>query len=200
MADPISSKGIDSRARMIDAAILLMRHGGLSAAGINEIVKASGAPKGSVYHFFPQGKTQLAREALAEYSQRLLAVFEQGLRGGRTPGGKVRSVFRLFAQRLEDGEFRQSCAAGAVCLDLGPDLETVREVIATAFSAWIELLAGGIGFEDRRRARSFAGLMLTAIEGAGILGRAEHSSRSFIEAGQWLGELADREASRGAAG
>lgn len=189
-------KGLDARDRMIDVAIELMRQGGLSSAGINEIVKASGSPKGSVYHFFPDGKSQIAAEALAEYSQRLLAVIESAMQGGATPGEKVRAMFKVFARRSEDGDFLRSCAAGAVCLDLSQDLEILREAIAAAFSSWIDVIERSLGFDDQRRARSFAGLVLTAIEGAHIRARADRSSRPFIEAGAWLGELADREASR----
>jgi AcrR family transcriptional regulator len=36
----------DSRERMLEAAITLMRGSGLTGAGINEIVRESGAPKG----------------------------------------------------------------------------------------------------------------------------------------------------------
>jgi AcrR family transcriptional regulator len=187
-------KGTDSRERMIEAAIRLMRHSGLSAAGINEIVRESGAPKGSVYHFFPDGKRQLASEALAAYSERVLAVLDEALSGGRTPGDRVRALFKAFARRLEEGQFRQSCAAGTVSLDLDEELEVVRATIEAAFSAWIDVIASRLGFEDKRRARSFAGLVLTTIEGAYIRGRAERSSRPFTEAGVWLGELADREA------
>lgn len=189
-------KGADTRERMIEAAIRLMRHSGLSGAGINEIVKESGAPKGSVYHFFPDGKRQLASEALAAYSERVLAVFDEALSAGKTPGDRVRGLFKAFARRLEDGRFRQSCAAGAVSLDLDEDLEAVREAIEAAFSAWVDVIATRIGFEDKRRAKSFAGLVLTTIEGAYVRGRAERSSRPFTEAGLWLGEIADREAER----
>lgn len=47
---------------MLEAAISLMRGSGLSGAGINEIVRESGAPKGSVYYFFPDGKLALVSE------------------------------------------------------------------------------------------------------------------------------------------
>jgi TetR/AcrR family transcriptional regulator, lmrAB and yxaGH operons repressor len=43
---------------------------------------------------------------------------------------------------------------------------------------------------DRRAAESFAGLLLTAIEGAYIRARAERRSRPFKEAGTWLAKLA----------
>lgn len=189
-----------SRERMLEATITLMRRSGLSGAGINEIVRESGAPKGSVYHFFPQGKKQIVSEALAVYSPRVLAFMEAALGAGRTPGGRVRALFRAFAERLEQGEFGSSCAAGAVCLDLDEDLEGVRLAIAATFDDWTALIARQLGFADERRARSFAGLLLTAIEGGYIRGRAERSSRPFLEAGQWLAELADAEAIRHAPG
>jgi hypothetical protein len=49
-------------------------------------------------------------------------------------------------------------------------------------------------FDDPRRARSFAGLLVTAIEGAYIRGRAERSAQPFIDAGKWLATLAEQEA------
>lgn len=185
-----------SRGRMIEAAITLMRRSGLSGAGINEIVRESGAPKGSVYHFFPQGKRQIVSEALAVHSQRVLAVIETSLASARTPGGRIRALFRTFGRRLEQGEYRASCAAGTVCLDLEDDLEAVRQTIESAFDSWAALIGSHLEFADARRARSFAGLVLAAIEGAYIRGRAERSSRPFHEAGEWLAELADAEAGR----
>ena len=61
---------------MVEATITLMRHSGLSGAGINEIIRESGAPKGSIYHYFPGGKQQIAQEALDSYSQRVLAFID----------------------------------------------------------------------------------------------------------------------------
>ncbi len=187
-------KGAVSRERMIDAAIALMRQSGLSGAGINEVVKASSAPKGSVYHFFPDGKRQLAGEALAVHSTRVLAVIDAVMAGARTPGDRLRALLRAFGRRLDEGECRQSCALGTVTLDLDDELETVRAVIQASFDAWIERIASHLGLADAKRARALAGLALTAIEGAYVRGRAERSSRAFREAASWLGELADREA------
>jgi len=70
-------KGTAARARMLDATIGLMRRGGLTRAGVNEIVAASGAPKGSVYHFFPDGKRQIAVEALERYAGHVHASMDE---------------------------------------------------------------------------------------------------------------------------
>ena len=49
----------------IDTASSLFANQGYHATGISEILKKSNAPKGSLYYYFPQGKEQLAQEALA---------------------------------------------------------------------------------------------------------------------------------------
>ena len=75
----MSRADLGSRARMIEATIGLMRGSGLSGAGINEIVRESGAPKGSVYHFFPNGKVQIVSEALESYSKEVFTFVDQAL-------------------------------------------------------------------------------------------------------------------------
>lgn len=180
---------IPSRQRMIEAAIDLMRGSGLSGAGINEIVRESAAPKGSVYHFFPGGKQQIVAEALTDYSPRVMRFMEEALAGGRTAPARVRRLFNAFARRVENADFRRSCAFGTVCLDLDRELEPLRIVVEDTFERWTGLIAQHVDLGDARRSRSFAGLVLTAIEGAYIRARAERSGRAFREAGQWLAQL-----------
>ena len=101
------------------------------------------------------------------------------------------ALFEAYAKRIEDGECRRSCAAGAVCTDLDDELEPVRAQVEAVFRRWIKHLAGRFDFiADRRRAHSFAGFVLSSIKGAYLLGRAERSGAPFREAGRWLGELA----------
>jgi TetR/AcrR family transcriptional repressor of lmrAB and yxaGH operons len=185
---------LGSRERMLEATIALMRGSGLTGAGINEIVRESGAPKGSVYHFFPDGKMQIAAEALTIYSARVMEFIDQTLSGKRESGAKVKALFDAFARRVEEGAFQKSCAFGTVCLDLDAELEELRAVVASAFDDWVELIARHFEFTDARRTKSFAGLVLTAIEGAYVRCRAERTSRPFKEAGAWLAELAESQA------
>ncbi len=182
--------GAGSRERMIEAAIALMRGSGLSGAGINEIVRASGAPKGSVYHFFPAGKQQIATEAIDIYSARVQAFIAAALASRSAPADKVRALFDAFARGVEEGAFAASCAVGTVSLDLDDEVAGLREVLARALEAWIDEIATHVDFGDARRTRAFAGLVMTAIEGAYVRARAERSSRAFREAGAWLAELA----------
>jgi TetR/AcrR family transcriptional repressor of lmrAB and yxaGH operons len=185
-----------TRRRLLDAAITLMRRSGLSGAGINEIVRESGAPKGSVYHFFPNGKQQIVAEALDDYTRSVVAFIDASLARKRSPGAKVRALFEAFADRVEQGEFLHSCAAGTVCLDLDVGLEDLRAPVAGALDHYVDAIARHFDCGGPRQTRSFAGLLLTAIEGAYIRSRAHRTSQPFREAGAWLAELATRQSAR----
>lgn len=54
----------DSRENILAAARRLFHLQGYHATGLNQILKESGAPKGSLYYHFPNGKEQLAIEAV----------------------------------------------------------------------------------------------------------------------------------------
>jgi AcrR family transcriptional regulator len=186
-----ASAPASSRDRMLETAIDLMRGFGLAGAGINDIVRESGAPKGSVYHFFPGGKAQIAEEALAVYAQRVRAFLEAALARGTTPDAKVRALFDAFARRVREGGYRRSCAVGAVSLDLGSeDLDGLQPQVAAIFAGWIDTIAAAFDLGNAARTRAFAGLLLTAVEGAYVRSRAERSAKPFAEAGEWLAALA----------
>ena len=180
----------NTRDRMIEAAIVLMRRTGVSGAGINEIVKESGAPKGSMYHFFPGGKREILASALEVYAKRIVAFLEETLARGKTPEAKVKAIFKAFERRIEGFDFRQSCAAGCVSLDLNEDTEAIRLAAKAAFDDYVATIARHFDFGSPRATQSFASLLLTAIEGAYIRSRAERSSKAFAEAAEWLAPLA----------
>ncbi len=186
-----------SRDRMIEAAIVLMRRTGVTGAGINEIVKESRAPKGSIYHFFPGGKREILASALEVYAKRVVAFIDESLARGKTPEAKVKALFTAFQRRIEGFEFRQSCAAGCVSLDLDEDSEPIRVAVQSAFEDYAAAIARHFEFGSPRATRSFASLLLTAIEGAYIRARAEQSSQAFAEAGEWLSQLAKGAKRRG---
>lgn len=191
MAAPPVPDAPATRDRVIAATIELMRRSGYAGIGINEILAEGGAPKGSLYHFFPDGKRQIATEAMAVYASQALKLYEKALAAPGTPAQKVKRLLKVPASRLLEGDFRSSCMAGTLSLDLDDSLERVRGEVGAFFEQMIELVATHLPMPDRRRARSFAGLVLTTIEGAYIRGRAERSTQAFDEAASLLGDLAD---------
>jgi TetR/AcrR family transcriptional repressor of lmrAB and yxaGH operons len=187
--------GSQTREKVVEAATLLLRRSGLSGAGINEIVNASGAPKGSIYYFFPGGKEQIVGEALELHTARVVAFMEEALASRKAIPDRIRALFGAYAKRLEEGRYEVSCPSGAVCLDLDREMETLRHNVQSSFDRYIEAIARHVQVGSPRETRAFAAFVLTAIQGAWIRGRAARSGEPFLEAGKLLATLAaDRHA------
>ncbi len=74
-------------------------------------------------------------------------------------------------------------------LDLAADDDALRLMISGIFDAWRAVILAHFPMSSAKQAESFAGLVLTSIEGAHIRARAERSGAPFREAGSWLAKL-----------
>ena len=83
------------RAPIIDAAVMLFRRQGYGGTGLNDIVDASGAPKGSLYHYFPEGKASIAIAAVEEAGRRVAETMMKLARESRSTGDLLRAPCRV---------------------------------------------------------------------------------------------------------
>jgi len=158
----------------------------MSGTGIKDLVVRSRTPIGSLYHYFPDGKTQLVVESLklhGEEARRLLGHFFDGK---KTAATALRSLFNTAAEEFEQRGANKGCAIGAVALDLTPSDNEVRNVCKNTFDEWVSLIAPRIPFRDGRSRHSFAIMVVAALEGAFVLGRAMQSGEPFRASGEWL--------------
>jgi TetR/AcrR family transcriptional repressor of lmrAB and yxaGH operons len=86
-------------------------------------------------------------------------------------------MFRAEAKLLAESKFRNGCPVAAVTLDVASTVEELRESCAAAFDLWIETIARGLGATGvpAKEARTLASHVLSSLEGAILLCRAEHS-------------------------
>jgi TetR/AcrR family transcriptional repressor of lmrAB and yxaGH operons len=187
MARPRLPDDQSPRKDMLRAATRLLRQGGLAAAGMNRIVAESGAPKGSIYHFFPDGKAQIAREALSGYRDLAVARMRARLEGRKgDPRAVVRGYFELGAEAALESDYSMSCPAGAVTLDLDPESEALRDACHTVFDGIVEALADLLTPLAPAKRRTLAGAMVSAMQGAYIRARAARDPGPFHEVGECL--------------
>ena len=66
----------DARQKMIESAVALLATRGLEGTAFSDVLARSGAPRGSIYHHFPQGKDQLVDAALELAGDRALTVLD----------------------------------------------------------------------------------------------------------------------------
>ena len=159
---------------MVVSAALLIRERGAHATAISDVLEHSGAPRGSAYHYFPGGRTQLLCEAVdyaGDHVGAIIAEAEGGLE-------LLDTLIDKYRRQLLDSDFRAGCPIVAVSVEAGEqqDRERMASVIeraAAVFDRWTELIAqrfvaDGISPD---RARELAVLATSAIEGAIVLAR-----------------------------
>ncbi|WP_044372870.1 TetR/AcrR family transcriptional regulator [Streptomyces noursei] len=168
----------DSRRRILESAAELFHTQGYHATGLNQVVTASGAPKGSLYFHFPGGKEQLAAEALRMSGGDLRHVLGETVAGAPDPASAVDAVMDLLIGLLTASAFQRGCPLAAVTLDAAADSEPIRLACAEGYDSWRTLLADffteqGLAAD---RADALATVVLASIEGALLLAKARHDT------------------------
>jgi TetR/AcrR family transcriptional repressor of lmrAB and yxaGH operons len=165
------------RERMVASAVDLLARRGLQATSFSEVLEHSGAPRGSVYHHFPEGKDQMIGLALDVAGGRAIELLD---RKAGAPAEEIAAWFlHIWREVLIRGQFEAGCAVVAVAV--AADSPELLDQTARVFRTWRRRLAellkqGGLGAEDAQR---FAAVLVAASEGAVVLARAEQSLEPF---------------------
>ena len=178
----------DTKDRIVDAGAELFRRQGYSGTGVKQIVAEAKAPFGSLYHFFPGGKEQLGAEVIrwsgGMYAQLVGAVI--------APAPDILSAVDLFfagaADTLRDTDYDDACPIATVALEVASTSEPLREATAEVFESWIVGLAArfeaaGLSPET---SRELSVAMLSALEGAFVLCRAQRNTEALEVAGRTM--------------
>ncbi|MDG4877559.1 TetR/AcrR family transcriptional regulator [Mesorhizobium sp. WSM4935] len=164
----------DTRTRMIEATALLIRQRGYHGTSLNDILSASGAPRGSLYFHFPGGKDQLVievtRASVADVTERLGAALSEE----SDPAVAVHHIYQSVARMLEENEFSLGCPVAPVVLDGPNDVPDLTEICRSAFEQWIGLLRQAFvrAGVPERRAQALALLVESSLEGLMVIARA----------------------------
>jgi TetR/AcrR family transcriptional repressor of lmrAB and yxaGH operons len=185
--------GNDSRERMIRSAASLIASRGFNATSFSDVLADSGAPRGSIYHHFPDGKRQLAEDAVRWTSDQVLA-FQRAC--AIETGADVLTCFiGMWRRVVVNSDATSGCVVAGVAIDTAgfepaerepqsqrkpesesePKPDGLVQAVRDTFRAWVALLAQqleSVGL-PADRAASIAMIVLAGMEGALILCRAE---------------------------
>ncbi|MES4891718.1 TetR/AcrR family transcriptional regulator [Streptomyces sp. NPDC096012] len=183
------------RERMVFSAAQLIRRDGVGATGMREVAAHAAAPRGSLQHYFPGGKEQLVSEAVTwagRYAGKRIARFVAGL-DEPMPSALFAAMVTQWTDEYAADGFATGCPVAAATVDRVSAGTSTREAVADAFATWRGPLAEaltGMGV-PAARAESLATLMISALEGAIILARAEQDVRPLTTVVRELGPLLD---------
>ncbi len=162
---------------MVRSAAALIGTRGLSATSFSDVLTHSGAPRGSIYHHFPDGKRQLAEDAIGWTSDQVLG----HLRACRasTPSDLLACFIELWRQSVLASRGSSGCAVAGVAIDIGTFEYDLIGIVRGTFRSWVDELAARL-VELKvppDRAGSIAVAAVAGMEGALILCRAEGSTK-----------------------
>jgi AcrR family transcriptional regulator len=186
------------RERMVVSAALLIRERGAQPTAIADVLEHSGAPRGSAYHYFPGGRTQLLCEAIdyaGEYVAAKIAKAESGF-------DALDGLVAYYRKQLLRSEYRAGCPVVAVTVEAGDPTKQdqatpVIDRAAAAFARWTDLIADRLIADgvSAARARQLAMLTTTAIEGAIVVARASRDLKPLESVHGQLRDLLQAEVS-----
>jgi AcrR family transcriptional regulator len=189
IADAEAAAG--TRERIVRTTARLLQRHGYEATGIKQIGREAGAALGSVYHFFPGGKQELAAEAIRHLDRQFAESLRATLDTEMDPAKAVVAYAQSLAADLQDSDWLDTCSFSALALEAAHRSPEMQRALADAVEHWQRVVSdklrrAGIAEHD---ARELAGTVMNTLEGAGLAAQIVRSEAPLRVAGTHLSRL-----------
>lgn len=168
---------------LVHTAMRLFRQQGYAATGLQQILTESGAPKGSLYHYFPGGKEQLAEAAVRLASELIGQMLSKHAARCSTVAEFVAAYCATMAGWMEESGFRSGCPVATTLLETTPHSPQLTQAGNDAFDHWAAIIAGVFadGGASAAEARTKANNLVASMEGALLLARVRQNSQPITD-------------------
>jgi TetR/AcrR family transcriptional repressor of lmrAB and yxaGH operons len=165
-----------TRDEIIDATRDLIAAQGYHATALSQIVRHSGAPKGSLYYYFPGGKEELTAEAIERAGDEVRQRIVDTLDAAEDAAEGVARFVHAVAYHLEASEFKAGGPLTTVAMETATTSERLNRACRAAYAGWIAAFCARLEGEGvpPDRAEELASAIIAAIEGGIILSRTFH--------------------------
>jgi TetR/AcrR family transcriptional repressor of lmrAB and yxaGH operons len=167
----------NTRDRIVRAAVGLFQQRGYHGVGLTEILAEAQAPKGSLYHHFPEGKAQLAVAAVESIAGAYEAAFASWRARGENTADIVRRLARSQAHWLAHNEWRQAGLFSVLVQGFVPEAPELHAALARAYARRQQLLAQALAEDGLTDTNGLAILALAALDGGMIQAAAARDAR-----------------------
>ncbi len=126
---------------ILDIGTGLLRRNGYHHTGINEVLKATGIPKGSFYNYF-SSKEDFMEQALDYYGAYTLEFMQSFLRDEtRPPLQRLRAFYQGLIDANRQEGFAFGCLVGNTSTEVGGLNETIAQAAERQLQGWIRELS-----------------------------------------------------------
>ena len=173
----MARKGTLTKARLSASMLQLIQAHGYSGTGLNAVIEHAGAPRGSIYFHFPDGKEGLGVAAVELAAAEFGALLAEATASAGEPAEAARAAIMALAEIVSESDFRVGCPVSVVALEMGAESERLRLACAAAFESWISPTAQlfeASGMQPTA-SRGLATAVISMVEGAVVVSRALQS-------------------------
>jgi AcrR family transcriptional regulator len=136
-------KGLETRARIIDAAAELMLVHGVAGTSLEDVRSAASASGSQISHYF-QDKRELTRRVIAARRDGLIAFHARPEFGALDDLASLQAWARACAADAETVYRRRGCSYGSLAAELLEADDDVLGVVTAGYDQWIALFRDGI--------------------------------------------------------
>ncbi len=156
----------------------VFRDVGYEGASLVRLSEATGLKKASLYHRFPGGKEQMAREVMTRAEEWLSAHVLTPLMSSGPPEARIQAMIRSLDEFYSGG--RQACVLNMLSSPRG-DRGPLARSIKNAFKVWIEALSAVLADAgiDEGTASYRAERAIALLQGSLVLSRGMGTTRPF---------------------
>ena len=170
--------------RIFDAALKLLAEKGFNGCSVQDITSAAGVPKGSFYNHF-ESKEALGA-AIVEFYGARGTMREVLADRSLAPLERLKRYFGGLNELMVGRDFERGCLIGNFSAELPDQSPLIRRQLAQVYGRWSAIIEANIaeGQADLSigrdvDARSLAGFLLNAWEGATLRAKVERSRAPF---------------------
>jgi TetR/AcrR family transcriptional repressor of lmrAB and yxaGH operons len=168
----------NAREQILNTTCALLEKQGYHGTGLNEIIKESKSPKGSLYYYFPEGKEQITAEAVLQSGMQTAERIRVGLKASSSAAKAVSDFILNVADHVERSGFAAGSPLTAVAMETATQSERINLACRDAYGA-LELAFHEklveCGF-TKTKSDELATFIVASIEGGIILSRTSHTA------------------------
>jgi TetR/AcrR family transcriptional repressor of lmrAB and yxaGH operons len=184
----------DTRRDMVLSAVEVLRERGADAVTLDAVLTRSGAPRGSIYHHFPGGRSEILSAALDFAVDAIAVRIERVAETGATSALRDFSVF--WKTILHDSDYTAGCPVVSVAVsNTDEDGAHLASRARDIFERWCDAMRRALVGDGLtpRTAQRLATMVVASVEGAVILCRARRDMAPLDDVVEELELLIDAE-------
>ena len=181
----------ETRERLLATTAELFQRQGYNGTSMKQITDGAEATTGSLYHFFPGGKDELAAEVIRTAGAGYLEVFEIVTAVAKSSTEAISMLFNGAADTLERSDYVDACPIFTVALEVASADETLRMACQSVFVAWTATATAMFRKDGLtpKAANALAATVVAAIGGAFTLARTSRDANVMRSIGHNVATL-----------